>query len=428
MTHELALLGGRKTIDKAIERYNSIGPEEVEAAKAVIESGVLSQFLGCWDEDFYGGEKVCEFEGAWRNYFGVRHAVTVNSATSGLIAAVGALGIEPGDEVIVSPWTMCASATAILHWNAIPVFADIEEETFNLDPGSVEANITLRTKAIMVPDIFGHAADMDAIMKIARRHGLTVIEDAAQAPGARYRERFAGTVADIGVFSLNYHKHIHTGEGGVCVTNDHELAERMQLIRNHAEAVVEDKGTKNLVNMLGFNFRMGEIEAAIGIEQLKKLDVQITRSIQCANHLTAGLTGLKGLQLPVVQKNCTHVYYVYPLVYDSKITGVPRHRMVEVLAAEGVSVSCGYQNLHLLPVFQKKIAYGNKGFPWKIGNEESNVSYAKGICPVAEKMHDEAFMCLPMCLYDYSEKDVELIVGAFKKVWYHLPLLKEETI
>jgi len=251
-----------------------------------------------------------------------------------------------------------------------------------------------------------------------------VIEDAAQAPGAMYKGKYVGTVADIGVFSLNYHKHIHTGEGGVCVTNDSELAERIQLIRNHAEAVVEDKGTENLVNMLGFNFRMGEIEAAIGIEQLKKLDGQITRSIRVANRLTEGLAGLKGLQPPVVQSDCTHVYYVYPLIYDAELTGVPRTRMIEALIAEGVSISGGYQNLHLLPVFQKKIAYGSQGFPWSVFDPEGSVSYAKGICPVAEKMHDEAFLTLPMCLYEFTNDDVDSIIDAFRKVWDNLAVLR----
>ena len=131
---ELALLGGPKAIPEPFSRYNSIGREELEAVKTVIETGVLSRFLGCWDPDFYGGEKIQEFEREWARYFSVNHAVTVNSNTSGLITALGAIGIEPGDEVIVSPWTMSASATSILVWNAIPVFADIEAETFNLDP------------------------------------------------------------------------------------------------------------------------------------------------------------------------------------------------------------------------------------------------------------------------------------------------------
>src|ERR1043166_4023232 len=179
-TSELAIHGGPKTITKSFTRFNPIGPEESAAAKAVVDTGVLSQFLGTWDPDFYGGPKVQEFERMCERYFGVTHAVTVNSWTSGLIAAVGAVGIEPGDEVIVSPWTMCASATAILHWNAIPVFADIEPETFCLDPTSVEANISPYTKAIMAVDIFGHSANMDALMAIADRHGLKVITDSGQ--------------------------------------------------------------------------------------------------------------------------------------------------------------------------------------------------------------------------------------------------------
>lgn len=421
--NNLALFGGSPAVKSELKRYNVIGNEELDAAKEVIESGVLSQFLGCWDDDFFGGPKIKVFEQAWREHFKVEHAVTVNSNTSGLMAALGAIGIEPGDEVIVSPWTMCASATSILVWNAIPVFADIEMETFNLDPVSIENSITEKTRAIVVTDIFGHPAMLDEIMAIAARHELKVIEDVAQAPGAYYKGRFAGTVADIGVFSLNYHKHIHTGEGGVCVTNDAALAERMQLIRNHAEAVVEDKGVDNLVNMVGFNFRMGEIEAAIGVEQLKKLDMQVARSIKIADRMSAGLAGLEGLRPPFVQPDCTHVYYVYPLVYDSAITKVPRNRLVEALSAEGVRVAGGYQNIHLLPMFQKKIAYGSNGFPWRMGSEESSVSYAKGICPVAEQMHDEAFLCLPMCLYEFTDEDIDSVVAAFHKVWCHLDAL-----
>ncbi len=139
---KLALLGGPKAIGEPFKRYNPIGQEEVKAVTEVVESGVLSQFLGCWSDDFYGGPKVQEFERLCADYFNVKHVVTVNSWTSGLVTAVGAIGIEPGDEVIVSPWTMCASATAIIHWNAIPVFADIESETFNIDPNSILKNIT----------------------------------------------------------------------------------------------------------------------------------------------------------------------------------------------------------------------------------------------------------------------------------------------
>jgi dTDP-4-amino-4,6-dideoxygalactose transaminase len=422
---KLALLGGAKTIAAPFKRYNSIGKEEIAAVTAVMETGVLSQFLGVWHQDFFGGPKVREFERLCEVQFGVKHAISVNSWTSGLIAAVGALGIEPGDEVIVSPWTMCASATAILHWNAIPVFADIEPETFCLDPASVEANITPYTKAIMAVDIFGHSANMDALMEIAARHGLKVISDTAQAPGTLYNGKATGTLAHVGGFSLNYHKHIHTGEGGILVTNDNVTADRLRLIRNHAEAVVGRKGVEDLTNMLGYNFRLGEIECAIGIEQLKKLEKLVAFRQRAAELLTQGLADLPGLRTPVVKPNCTHAYYMYPMVLDLEQLGVSRERLMDALIAEGVTgLAAGYANIHLLPMYQKKIAYGSKGFPWVSGICHRDVSYAKGICPVAEELHDESYLGYSMCLNEMSDEEVGLMVVAFRKVWNQLEALK----
>lgn len=423
----LAIKGGTPTITSPFNTHKPIGVEEIDAARKVVESGVLSQYLGVWDPDFYGGPKVQEFERFCENYFNVKHAITVNSWTSGLIAAVGAIGIEPGDEIIVPPWTMCASATAILHWNAIPVFTDIEKDTFNLDPLSVEKNITPYTKAIMAVDIFGHSADLDALMAIAYKYGLKVISDTAQAPGAKYKGKYAGTLAHVGGFSLNYHKHIHTGEGGIVVTNDDEIAERLQLIRNHGEAVVEGKGVTNLGNVIGYNFRLGEIECAIGIEQLKKLESIVLKRQQVANQLTQGLDELFGLQTPVVMPDCTHAYYVYPLVLDIDNLPVSRSVIHEALKAEGVPISKGYQNIHLLPMYQQKIAYGSKGFPWSSDICQRDVDYRKGICPVAEDLHFNRQLGLGICGLELSIADVDLIIEAFRKVWACFSELKKDV-
>jgi perosamine synthetase len=422
--NKLALFGGPKTIQTEFYKYNSIGNQEVKAAKKVIESGVLSQFLGAWHADFYGGPKVQEFEKKCSEYFGVKHAVTVNSWTSGLIAAIGAIDIEPGDEVIVPPWTMCASATAILHWNAIPVFADIDPETFNLCPKSVEANITPFTKAIMAVDIFGQSADIEELMAIANKYGLKLISDTAQAPGALYKGKYAGTLAHVGGYSLNYHKHIHAGEGGIIVTNDDDIAERLKLIRNHAEAVVGDRGIKNLSNMIGHNFRLGEIECAIGIEQLKKLSSIVKSRQILAGRLTEGLKDLRGLRTPVVKPDRTHVYYVYPLVLNLKELKVSKDKIHAALLAEGVHISKRYQNIHLLPMYQKKMAYGSSGFPWSSDICRREVNYNKGICPVAEELNDSTYLGFGLCVYDLTEEDIDLIIKAFKKVWSNIKEIK----
>ena len=420
MNKELALHGGKKTILHKFKRYNSIGKDEVAAAKKVVETGILSEFLGEWHNDFYGGPQVKKFENKFKKYFKVKNAVSVNSWTSGLIAAVGAIGIEPGDEVILSPWTMSACSSAILHWNGIPVFCDIDSKTFNIDPDQIEKNISSSTKAIMAVDIFGHPADMYKLKKIAKKYNLKIISDSAQAPGALYKNKYAGTLADVGGFSLNYHKHIHTGEGGVIVTNDNKIAENLQLIRNHAESVVKGMEKKDLKNMVGYNFRMGEIESAIGVAQLKKLSSAVKRRQEIAKRLDKKLSKLDGLEVPYVQKNCTHAYYVYALKIDPRVTKVSRDKIHEALVAEGVPLGKHYGNLHLLPMFQKKIAYGSNGFPWNSDICKREVDYSKGICPVSEDFNDNKILLLGLCVNEYANKDIDLIVNAFKKVWKNM--------
>ena len=428
MTEQLAIYGGSPTISYDLEPFNSVGEDEVDAASRVIRSGVLSGYIGAPGEGFMGGQEVRAFEKQAADYFGVKHAIAVNSWTSGLIASIGAIGIEPGDEVITSPWTMAATATAILHFNGIPIFADIDPDTFNIDPDSVEKLITARTRAIMAVDIFGQSADMKRLRKICDKYNLKLLCDTAQAPGAKYYDDFAGTLADIGGYSLNYHKHIHCGEGGILVTNDDTYAERLQLIRNHAEVVIQSEKPEELNNMLGYNFRMGEIEAAIGSVQLTKLKQRIESRQQAAERLSEGLSNLEGLTPPRLAEGCTHVYYVYGLKLDVEVLGIARSMLINALRAEGVpGLMPGYQNIHLLPMFRNKIAYGTRGFPWNSPYNESTVEYKPGLCPIAEELHNKTFFGLNWCMFQYPPKDVESIIEAFQKVWRNLDQLRNSN-
>lgn len=422
---KLAILGGDKTIKEKMRLHNSIGKEERQAVNKVMKSGKLSAFYGSWGKGFYGGKYVRKFEKKCEKFFGVKYALTVNSWTSGLIASVGSLDINPGDEIIVSPWSMCASATSILHWNAIPVFADIEYDTFNLNPSDVIKKITKRTKAIMSVDVFGHPAPINQLKKIASKYKLKIISDSAQSPGATYYNKFAGTTTDIGGISLNYHKHINTGEGGVIFTNKKKYADRIAMIRNHAEAIVHKKKIKNLANLVGYNFRMGEIEAAIGIEQLKKLNKIIKNKQNIAELLIKGLSGLKGLKLPLIKKKCSHVFYVFPLQIDGDQLGVHRNKIYEALKAEGVEgLQINFTHIPRLPIFKKKIAYGSNGFPWTINKFTKKIKYNDGMCPVADDLLDNKYLGILLCSYDFRKKDAQNLIKAFHKVWNNLDQLK----
>ena len=421
----LAIHGGTPVRATPFPDYITIGEEEKRAVLEVLDGGVLSKFLGTWSPDFFGGPRVQKLEREWESYFKVPHAVSVNSATSGLYAAVGAAGVGPGDEVIVSPYTMMASATAAVVFGAIPVFADIDPDTFCISAETIRRCLTPQTKAILVVDIFGHPADMDEIMALAAEHNLIVIEDTAQAPGALYRGRFAGTLAHMGVFSLNYHKTIHSGEGGVVVTADPELAERLQLIRNHAEVVVGRKGVENIVNMVGQNYRMTEIEAAIASEQLKKLEGLLVPRIACAEYFDKHLAGLPGLTTPVVRPDVRHGYYLYAMRYNPDATGIPREKVAAALQAEGLPIAQGYvRPIYLEPMYQRRIAFGRDGFPFTYSGYKGQVSYERGICPVTERMHFSELMYLPLCHANMKETDRADVVHAFQKVFSHLADLR----
>jgi len=423
---KLALLGGNPVRTKLFPAHNFIGAEEKQKVMEILDSGVLSRFLGVWHDDFYGGDEVRAFEREWADSYQAAQGIAVNSCTSGLYAAVGAAGVGPGDEVIVSPYTMTASVTAAVAFNAVPVFADIDPQNFCLSPASIREKITERTKAIIVVHLFGHPADMDEIMDIADAHNITVIEDCAQAPCAAYKGRPVGTLGHMGVFSLNYHKHIHSGEGGIIITNDERLADRLRLIRNHAEAVVAGRKVDSLVNMVGFNFRLGEIEAGIGRMQLAKSRKLVERRRHNLDYFNRNLPRIPGLTISRAADYVDHSYYVAALNYDADAAGLSRDILIRALHAElpetemieghGPLISGGYvKPIYLYPMFQEQVAYGDLGCPFKCPHYKGQVNYAPGICPEAEKAH------ATIITHEYmqpslKESDIDDVLAAFARV------------
>lgn len=417
----LAINGGKPFISRTFRPYQSFGTEEARAVNLVLESKVLSEFLGSAGSFFLGGKNVKNFENHAAEIFQSDYCVSFNSWTSGLVAAVGSIpNLEPGDEIITSPWTMSATAMAILHNNAIPVFADIELGSYCLDPVEVEKLIGPRTKAILTVDIFGQTSNYAELRRLCDQYSLLLIADSAQAPGAKFRNIPVSAWADIGGYSLNYHKHIHSGEGGFALTNSEFLADRMRLIRNHAESVLASRDKPDLSNMVGHNFRLGEIESAIANEQLYKLDRLVRGRIRAGNSLIEKLSSFPYLELPNVSENYENVFYFLPIRY-LPTKEVSREQLFETLKSEGIpALQSQYTNIHRLPIFTDLTAFGNSGFPWSVRNGDFTHTYGRGKCPIAEKLYDSEFFGIYMCGFEFLQEDIEDIFGAFKKVWQEL--------
>lgn len=427
----------RKTL---FPSQNTLDKREAEAVKRVLENGRLSYYRGTVSPEFYGGPEIKALEKKWSETFGIDHSIACNSATSGLHIACGAIGLKPGDEVIVTPWSMTCSATAPLLYGAIPIFADIEKDYFCLDPKSVEERITERTKAIIVVDLFGQPYDVEAINKIARDNDLYVIEDAAQAlyskgpheidkwlPGDNY----AGTFGDIGVFSFNFGKHITCGEGGMIITENDELAERCRLLMNHAESVNNDK-INNYKNhdLIGFNMRMTELQAAIVSVQLDKFDELQKVRMDNADYLNKELSKIDGITPAKIRPDCTHTYYALPFLYDQDKMGIHRNEFIEKVKSqltpregrdgEGVQIGCGYiKPIYLMPVFQKREHWAydlintNEGF-YLDGFANMIENYKPGSCPNAEKLWKEDLFLTLYHSPNSTIADMVDVVEAFK--------------
>jgi perosamine synthetase len=307
-----------------------IGEEEAQAVLEVVRKGPLTNALG-------RGPKVLEFEKNYAKFAGVKHAVAVSNGTIALNAALLAVGVKQGDEVIVPSFTFIATAESVVFAGAKVVFADIDPETYTLSPDAVEQMVTSKTRAILPVDLYGYSADIKSLREIAEKYGLALIEDAAQAHGATYQGKPAGYFADVACWSLYASKNITTGEGGMITTDDDKLDETLRLIRNHGE---KEKYTSVL---MGNNYRMPEIEAAIGIVQLEKLSAFVAKRRQNAQQLTKILQQSKRLKLPTETQNNQHSWYLYTVrLTDS--TEEERNLILKALKQKEIGAEAYYVN------------------------------------------------------------------------------------
>lgn len=350
-----------------------IGEEEIENVVEVLKSGMIAQ-----------GPKVMEFEEKFANWIGAKYGIATNSGTSALHVALLACGIGEGDEVITTPFTFIASGNAIVYTGATPVFADIDLDTYTIDPDKIEDLITDKTKAILPVQLYGQAADMDKIREIAEKHDLKIIEDAAQAHGAEYNGEKVGTLGDMACFSFYPTKNMTTSEGGMITTNDEELAKKAQMFRAHgaSERYHHDE--------IGYNFRMTDIAAAIGLAQLNVIDEFNNKRISNANYLNEQLKDVEGIVTPKSPDNYKHVYHQYTI----RVEKGNRDDWVEFLTNKGIGTGIHYP----IPLYNQPIYK-------KLGIE--------GDCPLAEKAADNV-ISLPVHP-SLTKEDLDLVVDAVKE-------------
>jgi len=331
-----------------------------EDKKRVVEA-LVSRWLT-------GGPKAAEFEESFARYVGVRHAVSVNSCTAALHLVLSALGVGEGDEVIVPTFTFAATANAPLYCGAIPVFADVDESTFNISTGDILKRITKKTKALIIVHYAGQPCNMNEILQIAKDYRLFVIEDCAHSLGATYMDKQTGSIGHAGCFSFYPTKNITTFEGGMVTTNDKDLAHKVSLLKNHG--MTSDARTRNElatwyydVTELGYNYRLNEVQAALGISQLSRIDKLHRQRIGRAHYYTKKLNGVSGIITPFEAKDRTHVFHLYVIRVIEREFGINRDRFFEQLSKRGIGLSVHYTPLHLLSYYKKKLGCRRGDFP-----------------------------------------------------------------
>jgi len=369
----------------------TIEENEIEEVVKVLKSGWLTT-----------GPKVAEFEESMQKYLGCKEAVGLSSCTGGLHIALAALGIKPGDEVIVPTYTFAASAHVVAWLGAKPVLVDVEKDTFNIDPKKIEGAITDKTKAIIPVHFAGHSCDMDKIMAIAKKHNLYVIEDAAHAIGTDYKNKKIGNFGNATVFSFYATKTITTAEGGMIVTNDKELGKKLKRysyfgVDKDAFNRYADKGNWYYeIIELGYKYNMDNIQGVLGVEQLKKLESFIEKRRKLASLYTGLLKGVPGIIVPLEKEYTRHSYHLYPILLDIENMSMSRGEFIDKLKEHNIGASVHFIPLHLHPYYQK--TYG----------------YKKGDFPNAEYLFDRE-VSLP--LYPgMSEEDIRYVAEAIKEI------------
>jgi len=397
---KLAIDGAEPIRKRPFPQWPIFDEREAEALNEVLHSHV-------WGID---GKKIKEFEEKFAAYQHARYGVAVANGTLALEVALRAADIKAGDEVIMPAYTFMATPAAALEVNALPVFVDIDPATYTLDAGNVEESITDKTKAIIPVHIGGCPADMDSIMKIAKKNGLTVIEDACQAWGAEWRGKRVGALGDLGAFSFQSSKNITCGEGGIVITNDRKLYELSWSYHNCGRTV---GGARYQHDLLGFNFRMTEFQATILLVQLTRLDEQTRTRNENALYLSKELSRIKGIEpLERSAQITRHSYHLYMFKYDEEeFEGLPRSKFLEALRAEGIPCSSGYVPLYkerfILNLAQDRLLSKLYG---------GNIDYSKVKLPITERACYEEGVWLFQNMFLGTKEDMDDIVNAIVKI------------
>ena len=426
---KLALLGGDSAVSLKEPVWPQIGEPEIAALNEAIEA---SQTDSTYFNSMSGEGPVAAFEVSMERYYGRAHAIATSSCAAALQVALYAAGVGAGDEVIASPYTWGQTVSPILHQLGVPVFADIDPDSYCMDPATIEAAITERTKAILVVHIFGHPADMDPIMDIARRHDLPVIEDCAQAMGAKYKGRAVGTLGDLACFSFGDGKQIIGGDGGCVLTDNDLFYQRLVAIGSHTSRQERDISDPELIpyiDSLTYTFRMHPIAAVIVNAQLDFLEQWHQERRRNHHRLSAGLAGIPCISPVAEADGVEHCFHIYgPSFVSAEAQGVSRETYVAAIEAEGVPFSMGYvrEPIYLRKRFQDRRYFFGRGMPWA-AHPGSGDLYKRGDCPVAERRCAESELQVKWSSSLRGDQSalVDQYLDAFGKVAENLDELRE---